>query len=174
MQPGDRLNLDTPIWLDDGSSVAFRELVAPGPALLVFLRHFGCLFCREQVARLRDLRDRNIVFVGMGSPSEAAQLKASLFSPHRFVCDPDRHLYREFGLPRGGVLQMVNARVVGAGARAMAAGHRQARPSADPLQLSGAFLVGIDGEILWARRSRDASGEVSPEEASAMLEPKGS
>ncbi|QNI32354.1 AhpC/TSA family protein [Alloacidobacterium dinghuense] len=53
------------------------ELVDAGPVLLVFLRHFGCSFCRQaidDVSKVRSvLADRGIrpVFVHMGTPERA-------------------------------------------------------------------------------------------------------
>lgn len=53
------------------------ELVDAGPVLLVFLRHFGCSFCRQaldDVSRVHDaLKERGVlpVFVHLGTPERA-------------------------------------------------------------------------------------------------------
>lgn len=53
------------------------ELVDAGPVLLVFLRHFGCSFCRQaldDVSKVRDsLADHGVrpVFVHLGTPESA-------------------------------------------------------------------------------------------------------
>jgi hypothetical protein len=53
------------------------ELVDESPVLLIFLRHFGCSFCRQtldDVSQIRDLmKARGIrpVFVHLGSPERA-------------------------------------------------------------------------------------------------------
>ena len=41
----------------DGGEVALSSLWKDRPAVLVFLRYFGCPFCQAQVASLRDDRE---------------------------------------------------------------------------------------------------------------------
>src|ERR1700740_2672143 len=59
------------------SSRTLLELVDAGPVLLVFLRHFGCSFCRQaidDVSKVRSaLADRSVqpVFVHIGTPERA-------------------------------------------------------------------------------------------------------
>src|SRR5215469_11805425 len=53
------------------------ELVDTGPVLLVFLRHFGCSFCRQAIDDVSKvntaLADRGVrpVFVHLGTPERA-------------------------------------------------------------------------------------------------------
>ena len=52
-----------------------RDQLAPGDTLLVFLRHFGCIFCRETVADLRAVSESDpdfpkVLFFFQGSPTE--------------------------------------------------------------------------------------------------------
>ena len=52
-----------------------RDQLAGCPQLLVFLRHFGCVFCRETVADLRAIAEDNprfppVLFFFIGSPTE--------------------------------------------------------------------------------------------------------
>ncbi len=49
-------SLDSPVTGLNLAGATLRDQLNPdGQTLLVFLRHFGCLFCREMVADLRDL-----------------------------------------------------------------------------------------------------------------------
>ena len=53
------------------------ELAEASPVLLVFLRHFGCSFCRQAISDLADLKDElakravRPVFVHLGTPERA-------------------------------------------------------------------------------------------------------
>jgi hypothetical protein len=53
------------------------ELLDESPLLLIFLRHFGCSFCRQtldDVSKIRDLieaKDVRPVFVHLGTPERA-------------------------------------------------------------------------------------------------------
>lgn len=83
------------------SGRSLLELVDQSPVLLVFLRHFGCAFCRqalEQVSRLRvqiAARGANPVFVHLGSPERARPY----FDYYRLsdverISNPDASLYQ--------------------------------------------------------------------------------
>jgi hypothetical protein len=85
------------------------ELVDESPVLLIFLRHFGCSFCRqtlEDVSKIRgQIEGKGIrpVFVHLGSPERAKPYfdYYSLSDIER-VSDPDATLYatQVFHLPR--------------------------------------------------------------------------
>ena len=80
------------------------ELVDEQPVLMVFLRHFGCTFCRQamdDVAGVKDgLTARGVrpVFVHVGTP-ERAKPYFDYFglSDVERVSDPDAQLYRSPG-----------------------------------------------------------------------------
>lgn len=76
------------------------ELVEESPILLIFLRHFGCSFCREaldQVAGIQEqLRARGVrpVFVHLGSPERAKPyFDYYKLSDVERVSNPDGSLY---------------------------------------------------------------------------------
>lgn len=82
------------------SGQALLNLLDEKPMLLVFLRHFGCAFCRETLhdvgKALPALERRNVrpVFVHMGSPERAKPYfdRYGLASAER-VSDPEMKLY---------------------------------------------------------------------------------
>jgi peroxiredoxin len=59
------------------SGATLLELTQASPVLLVFLRHFGCSFCRQAISDIAELRDeldrRGVrpVFVHLGTPERA-------------------------------------------------------------------------------------------------------
>jgi len=83
------------------SGRSLLELVDESPVLLIFLRHFGCAFCRQtldQVSRIREQiasRDTNPVFVHLGSPERAKPYfdYYNLADVQR-VSNPDGSLYQ--------------------------------------------------------------------------------
>ena len=140
------------------------DLSQDQPVLLVFLRHFGCTFCRETLADLRVQRSRieaagvRIALVHMSPDAEAAAFFArySLDGISRFS-DPGRGLYRRFALRRGGWRQLFGLAVWVRGARAIFAdGHGLGAPAGDGFQMPGAFLV-LNGEIVRAYRHDTAA-----------------
>jgi hypothetical protein len=93
---------------DDLLSLTYKS-----PVMLVFLRHFGCVFCKEALNDI-SLRRKSIecggiriVFVHMGDNETADEYfeKFNLAgSVH--ICDPSQRYYRAFGLQRGSFNQL--------------------------------------------------------------------
>lgn len=91
---------------NQGSSIT--ELSHQQPVLLVFLRHFGCTFCREALADLAEIQDKiraagtKLVLVHMSDDATAQRYfqRYELGQPAH-VSDPECHFYRAFGLTKG-------------------------------------------------------------------------
>lgn len=159
--------------LDDGSRVALSDLHRDHPIALVFLRHFGCAFCKYQVAQLRSATDLPIYFVCMESVEEAAQFKESQQSPHRFISDPERKVYESFGVKRGTTRQMINLRTIGRGLKATLSGSFQGKPTSDPMQLAATVILDQKGKIAWSRFAQDASDVVDEQTLRGQLQDAG-
>lgn len=135
-------------------------LVADGPVLLVFLRHFGCTFCREAVAELSEKRSAieaqgaPLAFVHLGTEEKAKWF----FTPYglrdvpRFS-DPQGRLYQEFGLLRADLRQYLNVESITRMFGAWLRGHFVGYPAGDVQRMPGAFLL-QRGEIRRAFRHK--------------------
>lgn len=119
------------------------------PLFVVFLRHFGCTFCREALGDLRATRRRiegsgaRLVLVHMSSDVEARAFfdRYGLEDVQR-VSDPDRVLYRAFALGRGRLRQLFGWSVWKRGWEAgVAAGHGVGWLRGDGFQMPGAFMI---------------------------------
>ena len=131
-----------------GSSIV--ELSIASPVLLVFLRHPGCTFCREA---LRDIADARAALEARASPDHsgahgrheftgAVAVKVCKLSAIDRIFDPDRDLYRAFGLKRGSFGQLFGMKVIW---RSLLQGvllrFGMGRPSGDAFQMLGMFLI---------------------------------
>ncbi len=157
------------VVLSDGSTVPLRSLYEDRPLCLVFLRHLGCIFCREHVAELREAKDLNIAFVSMSAAPEVDRFRKEAGSPHPFISDSARALFEVFGLRRASLGQVFSPKVFGKGARAWSKGVRSSRPPTDPWQLGGTFVIDTDGEVVWERRSEDVADNATVEEIRLAL-----
>jgi hypothetical protein len=103
------------------SGATVLALAEASPVLLVFLRHFGCSFCRKAISDVADLRaelaarDVRPVFVHLGPP-ELAKVYFDYYglSDVERVSDPKAAVYQLplFALPRINPLwHLVNLRV---------------------------------------------------------------
>lgn len=162
-----------PFDLDDGSQATLADLHQDHPIALVFLRHFGCVFCKYQVAQLKAAADLPIYFVCMESAAEAAQFRASQGSPHRFISDPERRLYQMFGVKRGSPRQMINLRTIGRGIKATLSGSMQGKPTGDPMQLAAVIILDRGGHTSWSHFAKDASDVVDEKTIREQLDVAG-
>lgn len=133
-----------------------------GDVVLVFLRHFGCLFARETV---RDLAaaasDRpdggpRIVLVHQYEPEVGDAVVDELWPGAERVADPDRRLYDAVEVRRGGVREMFGLRSWARGARAALKGNWIGRKrGADGWTLPTVVRL-RDGEVVGEHRGRHA------------------
>ncbi|HEY8121788.1 MAG TPA: SelL-related redox protein [Myxococcota bacterium] len=141
-----------------------RDQLGDAPTLLVFLRYFGCPFCRETIARLRESAQRvasypPVLFFYQGSPIEGRAFMRRYWPEARAVADPQAHFYDGFGVGRGGFLQLFHPGVLPALVRARAGGHfatdggEDEAGGGDSRRMPGMFVTQRD-QILWAHRAR--------------------
>ncbi len=125
---------------------------------LVFLRHYGCPFCKEHAreidSRSGELRAAgvSIALIGCGTSEEARAFREDLRLNNPVFNDADRKAYEAFGIGVAGPGALLNPRVMAGGVRAATKGFLPRRSSGHPLQLQGQFLIGRDGTIKSASR----------------------
>ena len=140
------------------------QIVAQGPTLVVFLRHAGCTFCRQALADIALRRDYfqqqgvRLVLVHHGTEADSA----AFFSQFGLedvprISDPQKQLYRAFGLGQGRWGQLLGWRVWQRGMlAALWEGHGFGGSQGDVRQMPGVFL--LDGpRIVRAFRHRSPS-----------------
>lgn len=116
--------------------------------LLVFVRHFGCTFCRENVDEISKMKDKiselNLepVFVHMSDPTYAEEFFGQYFDQKiSFISDPNLSLYKAFGLKRGSLLQLYGIKTWLRGFYAgIVKGHGLGSSEGDVMQLGGYFI----------------------------------
>jgi peroxiredoxin len=128
-----------------GESIA--DLSAASPILLVFLRHAGCIFCREtlrDIARSRSAIERGgtrIVLVHMGDVRAIEQeLSKNKLSQLARICDKTQELYQAFGLNGGAFRQLFGWKVMWR-SLVLALLHGVGPKTADASQMPGVFLI---------------------------------
>jgi len=153
----------------DNQPTRLATLWQQQPLVLLFLRHLGCPFCRELVADVRDQYPEfhrsgaEVAAVTMGTAQQAAQFRAGLKLPFPCLADPAREAYQAFGVPRGGVTQIVGPAVWAAGLKAALRGGAGI-PIGDPLQLQGIFIIDRRGVVRYAYRATNSADRPSAAE----------
>jgi hypothetical protein len=157
------------VTLHSGESVELESLYRDRPLALVFLRHFGCIFCREQITQLRGFPNENVVLVAMGKVQETSDFREKMESPQLFISDPNKSLHELFGLRRGSFTQMFNPTTFKRGFAASKMGNKVGSPVGDPWMLAGTFIIQCNGELSFSHYSRDASDNLTGETIIELL-----
>jgi peroxiredoxin len=142
----------------------FAALLEEPAVLLVFLRHFGCNFCREAVADIAEKRaaieatGSRLAFVHLGTEERAKKY----FAPYKLTdvprfADPEGRLYQAFGLVRIQWWEIFRWRALRRSLEALLhSGHFIGVPAGDIQRMPGVFLV-RRGEIRNAFRHKVVS-----------------
>lgn len=152
-----------------GQALRLGELWRERPVALVFVRHFGCLLCKEQVAQLQALHSEfqaaglELVILGNGSARHAAEFIADNGVTLPVYTDPRRKTYEAAGLEHG-IGSIFNLATLRSGLRARAAGHHQSATRGNPWQQGGAFVIAPGERLLFAQRSETGGDHVDPRE----------
>jgi hypothetical protein len=118
--------------------------------MLVFLRHFGCTFCREAMrdiaAQKNQIEDKGtrILVVHMLEDEDAAyeQLKKFGLEDLPTVSDPEKLLYKKFRLRQGTIAQLAGIKVWFRGfEKGLIGGLGIGNAMGDIYQMPGIFLI---------------------------------
>jgi len=119
------------------------------PVLLIFLRQFGCIFCREALTEISRERKRiesngaQIVFVHMSDNATAEKYFDEYDLPNPVhVSDPEQEFYKTFGLLKGNFQQLFGLQTW---VRGFKLGKEQGilpqKQIGDGLQMPGVFML---------------------------------
>lgn len=137
---------------NDGTSLL--EESRQQPVMLIFLRHFGCMFCREALSDIAKKRSSieemgtKIIFVHLSDDTTANQFfKKYKLNPVTYISDPECKYYAAFGLTKGNFTQLFGLRSWVRGFQTVIVKqHGMAPPIGDGFQMPGVFVI-QDGHI---------------------------
>ncbi len=140
---------------------SFRDQLGDEPVLLIFLRFFGCIFCRETTSDLRAMSEEQAEFPKVIFVSEAKQIEVRAFLRRYWpmahaISDPQGVLYQAFGVGKS-VLKNFSPGVFRGARRAREKGNEPGPLDGNVFRLPGAFLV-HRGEVIWSHKYKH-SGE---------------
>lgn len=140
------------------------ELSIHQNVLLVFVRHFGCTFCRETVSEMAKIekaiigRKLTLVFVHMSDPSYGDEFFERYYDhPVHHISDPGRTLYKSLNLRRGSLYQLFGPMTWIRGIYAgIFKGHGLGEFEGDSMQLGGVFILS-KGHVIFEQKANSAS-----------------
>jgi peroxiredoxin len=163
---------DTVLLDDAGGEVMLGIAWREQPTAVIFLRHFGCTFCRQHAAEIEERYDElqaaggGAVAIGMGTPAHAAEFRRMSGIGFPLLVSPDTSLHEQVGLTRGNWLRVVAS--LPQAIRELPR-HGAKITGADMSQLAGTFVVAPDGEVAYAHRARTASDNAPIDEIVAAI-----
>ena len=106
LRGGTHMNIDNfQVLTPDGAATTLGKHRAGRAGIMVFVRHFGCIFCRQRIAELvqqtHQFKDTDLAVwvVGNGTAAMANDFINTHVSIAIFT-DPSRRIYRELGMKR--------------------------------------------------------------------------
>lgn len=155
---------------ETGENVELQSLWQDQPAVLFFLRRFGCQVCRwmaSEVSKLEpELRASGVALVGVG-PEELGlkEFKEGGFFRGSIYIDEQKKTYKDLGFKRYTAISVVPA-AIGKKVRDVAAkakaGGIQGNFSGDLLQSGGMLIVAKGGEKVLLHFIQDSPGDHAP------------
>lgn len=158
----------------EGNRVPLGDEWRDWPAVVVWLRHFGCMFCKEQAKAFRTVRGEiedlgaRLVFVGNGEVRWARGFADEYCEGCRVLTDPQLSSYRAIGARRGG-RSMLDPRILRNGVRALLHGNPQTRILGPAGQQGGVLVVLPGDEVAYAYLSEIAGDHPPAAEVLAAL-----
>lgn len=165
---------DLSVFDSSGSPVALRSLWQQQATILVFVRHFGCIFCREHIAEvekhLDDIRSAggDALAIGNGTVKDLSEFLAEDQPALPVLTDPSKESYRALGFKRG-LGSVLGPKVFTRGLSARRRGHKQSRTKGDPLQQGGVLIMAPGDRELYCYRSTRAGDHPPMDEVLAAL-----
>ncbi len=156
---------DLKVLDENDKAITLGSLWRDRPAVLVFVRHFGCIHCREHLAELLGAEiPANVFVIGNGSPSFIAGFREQTGWKGPIYTYPSLATYRAAELKRS-VASTLDPRSLGDAFRALKKGTRQGRTQGDQWQQGGTLVVAPDGSVRW----RHASGRPGDNATAAQI-----
>ncbi|MEM1177872.1 MAG: peroxiredoxin-like family protein [Acidobacteriota bacterium] len=132
------------------------------------------MFCREQVAQLRDVvpqireKGAELIVIGNGTPDQAKAFAEERDLDFPLLTDPGRRTYKAAGFRRD-IKSTFNLGILKNAKKTLSSGHRQGKVEGDPWQQGGAFVIAPGDEVLFRYVSGAAGDHPDPRDLVASL-----
>jgi peroxiredoxin len=157
---------------DTGRDVCLGDLWSERPVVLAFLRHYGCVFCRDQAVQLHRARKAfedagvGVAVVGFGTPADAAEFRRLQGVDLRLLVDsPERRTYVLAGAKVATFDELLGPKVAWTAVKRTVLSRlrlgsiavHQGKIRHHAAQLGGVLLIAPDGSVRYSYLSQDAA-----------------
>jgi peroxiredoxin len=149
---------DMPLQTSDGTAVQLAQYWRERRTLLFFVRHLGCVFCREQLAGIRDryadiqALDAQVVVIAPTDVGSTARFMHDMRLPFPVLSDLRRRSFVAYGLFEAPLSEIIEPMVLLRTVREWTRGNiALINPLGSAFtQLGGLFVVDTDGVVRWS------------------------
>ena len=147
----------------DGTQHRLGDLWADRPVVVVFLRHFGCVHCREHAVELRDRYDDlqaqgvELIAVGTGDQRYAGAFVRDEKIPYLVLVDDDAKAAHAASVTFASWYRLLHPTTWRATIAAYKCGHRIHAPGRRVTQLGATFVLGPANEVRYSHVDADST-----------------
>ncbi len=141
----------------------FYDAAGDHPAVLIFLRYYGCPVCRMEMAKIKReidlIRQKGVrVFVALQSSAAAiASLTNKEDWPFTIICDPQGKVFMLYGVHPGGIIKYLHPAGMLAAIKAVRQGFRHGKFEGKETQLPAAFAMTAEKVIQYVHYGENIS-----------------
>ena len=147
-------------WDDE---VNFYDAAGNNPAVLIFLRYYGCPVCQMEMAKIKQeidlIRKKGVrAFVVLQSaPETLASLTGKGDWPFTIISDPQGKVFKLYGVDAGGIIKYLHPAGLIAAIKAVRQGFRHGKFEGKETQLPAAFAMTGDKVIKYVHYGENIS-----------------
>ncbi len=151
----------------DGTPHRLGDLWHDQPVIVVFLRHFGCIHCREHAVSLRDRYDDlrrqgvDLVAIGTGDERYAGHFVKEEQIPFLVLVDDDAKAARAASVKVASWYRLLHPTTWAATVAAWKSGHRIHQPGKRVTQLGATFVLGPGNDVRYSHVDADSTDHAS-------------
>jgi hypothetical protein len=155
-----------------GEPVELESLWSNRRVVIVFLRHFGCMFCRQQAASFMGIKDQldhagvALVAIGSGTPQQAQDFAKKFKFEGELYVSQDLSAYKAFYLQRG-FCRTLGPKSLWRGVGTLTKGFHQGLKAGDLWQQGGVFVIGPGNQVFFEHIDSYAGENVNLQEVIA-------
>jgi peroxiredoxin len=146
-----------------GTQHQLGDLWADEPVVLVFLRHFGCIHCREHASQLGEhyaeiqALGADLVAIGTGNERYAAAFVKDEKIPYLVLVDDDARAANAAAVHKSSFIGLFHPKTWKATVETWKRGHRIHKAGARVTQMGATFVLGPGATIRYAHIDDDGT-----------------
>jgi thioredoxin-dependent peroxiredoxin len=174
LQPGDTapdFTFETP-W---EKGLKFSDCSKGKPAVLVFLRYYGCGVCQMDMANLKneiglfEKKEARLFVVLQSSSETVSSVTEKEVWPFTIICDQKSEVFRKYHVAPGGIIKYLHPAGLIAAIRATSKGYRHGKFEGHETQLPAFFVVDSSSGIKFAHYGNNIVDIPSPSAIASHL-----